>query len=262
MSNKQSNDNLAIWDQVKQTDPDATKQYKGAGGFSGTSINSTYQVRKATELFGPVGIGWGWEIVSERIDEGHPIAGKDSEGKAIIHDNVTTKVHTLHLRLWYMLDGKRGEVDHFGHTPFVYTNKHGVQMEAEPSKKSLTDAIGKALSMLGFSADIFMGEFDDQNYLEQVRVESSIKKAEDKEAEIISRREELTEYVKRHLDLIETASTENETSKIGKSALRHLARQSQIASLKTVAESGTRAITEATEKRLEQLKEEKQDETV
>jgi hypothetical protein len=248
-----SNTNLKLWDKVKTTDPDSTKAYQGAGGFRGTAINSTYQIRKATELFGPVGIGWGWQIVSELIDDGHPVAGKDAEGKPFIHDTMTTKVHTLHLRLWYMLDGQKGEIDHFGHTPFVYTNKFGVQMEAEPSKKSLTDAIGKALSMLGFSADIFMGEFDDQNYLEQVRVEQSIKKAEDKEAEIISRRDELTDYIKRHLDLIQTAGTAHEANSISKMALRHLARQAQIASLKSVAESGSRAITTETEKKTKEL---------
>jgi hypothetical protein len=245
--------NLALWDSVKQTDPDATKQFQGAGGFRGTAINSTYQIRKATALFGPVGIGWGWTIVSERIEEGHPIPGKDADGKSVIYESAMTKVHTLHLRLWYMLDGQRGEIDHFGHTPFVYVNKHGMQMEAEPSKKSLTDAIGKCLSMLGFSADIFMGEFDDHNYLEQVKVESAIRKAEDKEAEIISRRDDLTDYVKRHLDLIQTASTAHEVSSIGKMAQRHLVRQAQISSLKTVAQSGIRAIDNQIEKRLKEL---------
>lgn len=245
--------NLDLWNKVKTTDPDNTKQYKGVGGFSGTSINSTYQVRKATEQFGPVGIGWGWQIISERIEEGHPVAGKDDEGKSVLFHNMVTKVHTLHLRLWYMLGDKRGEVDHFGHTPFVYTNKYGVQMEAEPSKKSLTDAIGKALSMLGFSADIFMGEFDDNNYLEQARVESSIKKAEDKEGEIISRRDELTQYVTRHLHTIQGAQTPHEVNGISKSAERHLMRQAQIAPIKSVAEKGLRAITTEAQKKLKEL---------
>jgi hypothetical protein len=248
-----SNTNLKLWDKVKTTDPDSTKAYQGAGGFRGTAINSTYQIRKATEQFGPVGIGWGWQIISERIEDGHPIVGKDAEGKSVVYESAYTKIHTLHLRLWYMLDGQRGEVDHFGHTPFVYVNKHGMQVEAEPSKKSLTDAIGKCLSMLGFSADIFMGEFDDMNYLEQVKVESAIKKAEDKEAEIISRRDDLRAYVTRHLDVIQTAATEHEVSGVSKTALRHLLRQAAIPALKTTAESGQRAIQEATDKRLQEI---------
>jgi hypothetical protein len=246
-------DNMFIWDQVKITDPDATKEYSGKGGFKGTSIKSMYNIEKATKLFGAVGIGWGWIIVSERIEEGHPITGKDADGKSVLYETMMTKVHTLHLRLWYMLDGKRGEIDHFGHTPFVYIDKNGVQMENEPSKKSLTDAIGKCLSMLGFSADIFMGEFDNEDYVAMARVETSIQKAEDKEAEILSRREELINYIKRNLDTIEGAVTENEVNGLSKTAMRHLVRQAAIPSITTVAESGQRRIQEAADKRLKEI---------
>jgi len=246
-------DNMIIWDEVKTTDPDATKEYSGPGGFKGTSIKSMYHIQKATKLFGPVGIGWGWTIVSERIEDGHPITGKDDDGKSKLYENMMTKVHTLHLRLWYIINGQRGEVDHFGHTPFVYTNKFGVQMENEPAKKSLTDAIGKCLSMLGFSADIFLGEFDNQDYVEMARVETSIQKAEDKEAEIITRREELIDYIKRNLDTIEGAVTENEVNGLSKTAIRHLVRQAAIPSIKTVAESGQRKIQDAADKRLKEI---------
>lgn len=62
--------NTSIWDKVESTDPAATKGYKGPGGFSGTAVNPTYLNRKATELFGPCGIGWGTEIVNEYVTEG------------------------------------------------------------------------------------------------------------------------------------------------------------------------------------------------
>lgn len=242
-----ASDKLQLWDKVKKTDPACTKQYKGAGGFQGTSINSTYQIRKATSIFGPVGIGWGYEILEDRIDDGHAIAGKDDSGKPFIHDNIITKIHTLRVKMWFKLNGERGEVEHYGHTPFVYVNKYGPQTEAEPAKKSLTDAIGKCLSMLGFSADIFMGEFDDANYLEQVKTESDIQRAENREAEVIAKREELTEYILRHIDTIKAAKTDNEINGIEKSALRHLTRQAAISDLKNMAERGQRAISNAAE---------------
>jgi hypothetical protein len=247
---------LHLWNQVAKTDPDYTKDYKGAGGFSGTAINSTYQVRKATELFGPIGIGWGYNIVESKYTDGHAIAGKDDSGKPFIHDNITTKLHTLHLKLWYMHEGKRGEVEHFGHTPFVFVNKFGVQMENEPEKKSLTDAIGKCLSMLGFSADIFMGEYDDINYKEQLRVESDIKKAENKETEEQIKRDELTDYVTRHIDTLAGATAANEANGIGKTALRHLERQKKIPALSSIAERGITAISRKLTEKLEQLKNE------
>ena len=64
--------NTSIWERVQSTDPKFTKNYKGAGGFSGTAINATYLVKKATEQFGPLGSGWGYEIVEERFDAGGP----------------------------------------------------------------------------------------------------------------------------------------------------------------------------------------------
>lgn len=65
-----SKSNLEIWNRVHKTDPVFTKEFKGAGGFEGTSINSTYVFERATELWGPCGVGWGYEIIEERFDTG------------------------------------------------------------------------------------------------------------------------------------------------------------------------------------------------
>ena len=232
-------DNLTLWERVQKTDPSATKQYKGAGGFEGTAVNATYLTRLATEIFGPVGVGWGYEIVSEQISEGAPIVHIAGESCTVIGHE---KIHTLRLKLWYMADGKRAEVEHFGHTDVVYKNKFGVQTEKEPSKKSLTDAMKKCLSMLGFAADIFMGEFDSPEYVEQVKTEFDIEKAESREAEIDAKRAALTDEIKSNLATLKNAATIGEASGIAKAVLRHLDRQSKIPDLKTIAEHGTRAI--------------------
>ena len=47
--------NLRIWDEVKTTNPAFLKEYKGAGGFSGTAINGHHLIGRATEIFGPCG---------------------------------------------------------------------------------------------------------------------------------------------------------------------------------------------------------------
>lgn len=59
-------DNLSIWKQVQRTDPRFTKPLEGAG-FQGTSINSNYMFMRATEIFGPIGEGWGYEVVEEKF---------------------------------------------------------------------------------------------------------------------------------------------------------------------------------------------------
>jgi hypothetical protein len=176
--NENSFKNLKIWNEVETTDTDHTKP----GTVSGqniTSINPTSVYRKATEIFGPVGIGWGYNIVDERFDKGMPIFKMNEETKKneqIAH----VLVHTLRLRLWYILDGVKGEVEHFGHTPFVQKSRlHGAVQDMESSKKSLTDAIKKCLSMLGFNADIFLGMFDSRDYVENLKIEEEIQKSDD-----------------------------------------------------------------------------------
>jgi hypothetical protein len=147
MSN--DNTNLAIWDSVETTDMKFTKAFNRGGGFKGTSTNATYLAKKATMQFGPIGIGWGWTVLEENYQPG--------QDKDIIH--------VLKIKLWYVWNDKRGEIEHFGQTQFVGKNKNGYYTDEEAPKKSLTDAVSKCLSLLGFAADIHLGMYDDNRYV-------------------------------------------------------------------------------------------------
>lgn len=146
-------ENLKLWEAVSKTDPKYTKAFSKAGGFSGTAINATYLIRKATELWGPMGGQWGPEIAEEKYVEG-------AEG---------TIIHVLRINLKH----PQGVIPSFGQTTFVGKNKHGLFTDEEAPKKSLTDAITKALSMLGFSADVFLGLYDDNKYVNDRKAEFS-----------------------------------------------------------------------------------------
>lgn len=148
-------DNLTLWQAVERTDPAQVKPITGKP-YKGTSPKPYWLVQKATETFGPCGIGWGFQIVSERVEDG---ATGD-------------KVHIAHIRLWYVWDGKRGEVDHVGQTMFAGKNKNGPYTDEDAPKKSVTDALVKALSMIGFAGDIFMGRYDDSKYVQELRDEA------------------------------------------------------------------------------------------
>lgn len=206
--------NLQLWDRVQSTDPKYTKGYKGAGGFQGTSINATYIVKRLTEQFGQVGSGWGYEILDERYDQGGPIS--DKEGNLLCH----ASVHTMKIRLWYMQDGERKHVDHYGHTPYIFTNKYGVQTEMEPVKKSVTDALKKAASMLGFGADIHLGMFEDLEYFQEAQNESLLAHAEDKAEEARRQQEEYEQFLIKHIGYLETSTTMGELEKIFTAAVR------------------------------------------
>ena len=184
--------NLDLWKSVEETAPGYTK----TGDLDGrkvTSINGTYMVKRATEAFGPIGQGWGYEIEDESFQPGAPIT-KDG---AVIGNAI---MHTLKVRLWYMRGDKKCEVVHFGHTPYIRGTHYGAMTDFDAPKKSLTDAIKKCLSMIGFSADVFLGLYDDTNYVEAAKVKESVRNADDAEEEMMKARTEFSEWLKRETD--------------------------------------------------------------
>lgn len=148
-------DNLTLWNTVEKTPPSHVKEITGKS-YRGSSPKPHYLIHKATETFGPCGIGWGFTIADERVEEG---AGGE-------------KMHFARVRVWFKWNGERGEVEHVGGTQFSGIRKSGQPFTDEDApKKSVTDALVKALSMIGFAGDIFMGRYDDSKYVNELRDE-------------------------------------------------------------------------------------------
>ncbi|MEG8505937.1 hypothetical protein U4P66_26445, partial [Klebsiella pneumoniae] len=181
---KTERDNLELWKRVFKTDERFTKAFTQNGG--GTSINGTYLTMVATREFGLKGSGWGVDILEERFDDGAPITRtvKGADGNntwELIPDGnggfLTEKHHVIKIRLWYLINGVRGEEYAYGCTPYIYGSKYGPICDGEATKKSLTDATKKALSGLGFSGDIFMGLYDNLEYRQKNKAEFDLKNA-------------------------------------------------------------------------------------
>jgi len=218
------NQNMRIWSQVEKTDPDMTKSYTGMGGFKGTAIKPTYLMRKATEMFGPCGEGWGWTVVDERYDDGAPLQAPTKEWPDA--PLILAKLHTLRIELWYLgSDGKKCTVTHYGHTPFVLLQSGKIITDWEAAKKSLTDAIGKCLQPLGFAADIHMGMWDDREYVEERKEESALAQAENKEAEAARQKQERLDWLKRALETMETAASLHELKVLHNGYIRSATRR-------------------------------------
>ena len=213
-----STTNMSIWEKVQTTDTRFTKDAK-VGGQQITSLNGTAMVMKATELFGPVGIGWGWKIIEERFDDGHEIYAGEGDKRTCIGREIG---HTVKICLWFMQDGHRGEIEQYGCTRYQYKTNYGMTTDGEAPKKSLTDAIKKALSMLGFSADVFLGMFDDVNYVQQLQAEQAIEQAEDRQAEIDRQQQERLDFIKDTITTMQKAVTPHERKKIHDHAVRKL----------------------------------------
>jgi hypothetical protein len=158
------NENKALWKRAFVTDPKAVKPITGKQ-YSGNSPKPYWIVERLTDEFGPCGIGWGFTILSERFER-------------------FSDVDTLHIavvRLWYVLDGKRGEFEQVGQTKGSYKSGAGkFIVDEDAPKKSVTDALVKCASYLGFAGDIFSGMWDDSKYVAQADKEWREREAEEK----------------------------------------------------------------------------------
>ncbi|WP_337241839.1 hypothetical protein [Proteus faecis] len=224
--------NLNIWKRVQRTDPRFTKPLEGMG-FIGTSINSTYMFMRATEIFGPIGEGWGYEVLEEKFIDGKPLVEpvldernkqvatrflRDGDGSLFCEQN-----HSIKIRFWYIIECEtRGEFESYGATPYRYQTNYGIKVDGEVIKKSLTDAIKKALSMLGFSSDVFMGMHDNPEYLASNKLEFEIKNASEKAEDITRIRKELDEKFTKHTEVMRSAVTENELRGIASTLTREI----------------------------------------
>ncbi|WP_188036217.1 hypothetical protein [Pseudomonas sp. EZ-C24] len=225
------NNNMSIWEKVQTTDTRFTKDAK-VGGQQITSLNGTAMIMKATEVFGPAGIGFGWNVVEERFDKGAEMFSGEGDKRVSLGHELN---HTVKITFWFALDGKRGEIEQYGCTQYLYKSKYGTTTDGEAPKKSLTDAIKKALSMLGFSADVFLGMFDDQNYVQQLQAEQAIEQAEDKEAEIERQKQERLDYIRSTIETMQGAQSAQELKKIHDHAVRRLTARKDESGVRRIA---------------------------
>jgi hypothetical protein len=159
-------ENMAIWDRVEKTDPAHTKPVSFGRKF--TAIDAHYQVQRATEIFGPVGQDWGY---STKFSECHT-----EEGEIIQFCDLT---------FWWI--GAPNDPCQFGPVRGAcILKKKGKVPDTDAGKKAMTDALTKCLSHLGFNADVFLGKFDDNKYVNE------LKKDKDAEADAAHREYEQT----------------------------------------------------------------------
>lgn len=148
--------NKALWNSVSKTDPRAVKPITGKS-YKGNSPKPFWLIERATEEFGPIGIGWGVVVKSERFER---------LGEFDV-------LHVAVVSVWYMRDGVRSEsFDQMGGTKAAYmTAKGALMVDEDAGKKSVTDGMVKCLSMIGFAGDIFSGRWDDSTYVEDTAAE-------------------------------------------------------------------------------------------
>lgn len=132
--------NLVIYDKARSVPANAQKPIKG-GRLSGkTDINPMWRLKLLTELFGPCGIGWRYEIVDKRLEP-----APTGEIAAFVDINLYVKQ-----------DGEWSQaIPGTGGNMFVAKEKNGPYVSDECFKMALTDAISVSCKALGVGADIY-----------------------------------------------------------------------------------------------------------
>ena len=132
--------NMNVCDAVSKSDAKFLKQVKVGRGF--TAIDAHSQIMKATEQFGPVGEGWGYHV---------------SHNVEVLTPNDSVIIASV--SVWH---GQPSNM--FGPVLGCKMLMRNGKIDEDAPKKAMTDGLTKALSHLGFNADVFLGEFDGNKY--------------------------------------------------------------------------------------------------
>lgn len=198
---------LKLWSAVEKTDLQFTKTVNQRGGY--TAISPQYQLKTATEQFGPYGAGFG--LCQSDLD-----FSLISINHVVIHKAV----------FFYVIDGNRYEFPITNAIEMARTTKDGkLMVDIDFAKKVETNTVSKALSKLGFNADVFLGLMEDNSYLQELSNEIAIQKADDKDAEIIKQRLEHDEWKIKELATYASLKTINALDTVYKGHVRHCQRR-------------------------------------
>jgi hypothetical protein len=141
--------NLDIWNKFNRPPREALKTIKG-GRLAGMSdINPQWRLRAMTEVFGPCGKGWTYDITKLWTEPG-------PEGAVMAFAQVNLVIY-----------GEFGKVvPGIGGSMMVAQEKGGLRANDECYKMAVTDALSVAMKALGVAADVYMGLWDGTKYSE------------------------------------------------------------------------------------------------
>jgi len=185
METENTKDNLELWHKVEKTNPAYTKN-ANVGGNKITSISPQFQIMNVTEQFGSYGSTWGFK----NIELDYSLVGtmfkrEKTEGvypnKKVVGLEDAIMGLVVFKATFYYPDGEFPIINSIS----LFTNNDMTKLDDNFAKKVETDALTKAISKLGFNADIFMGKFDDVRYVEEMKEQFNPKPKPPTEEEIL-----------------------------------------------------------------------------
>lgn len=133
-------DNLKIYNAVREVPKEAQRPIQGGRLRGKTDINPMWRIKVLTEQFGPCGIGWYAEILSNWLEPA-------STGEVSAHIKIALRVK---------VDGEWSQpIMGIGGSMYVANEKSGANVSDECFKMAYTDAISVACKMLGIGANVY-----------------------------------------------------------------------------------------------------------
>jgi len=141
---------LDLWNKVKQPPKSALKTI-GGGRLKGmTDINPMWRFEEMTKQFGQIGDGWYFEIIDRWFEDGA--------------DNTKGCFAIISLFVRHDDGEWSSPIQGVGGSMLVQKESAGLRTNDEAYKMAVTDALGTAMKMLGFGADIYAGKWDGSKY--------------------------------------------------------------------------------------------------
>lgn len=158
---EQEKQNLTLWNSWRTPPDSALKKIKGGRLAGMTDIDPMWRIGSLTRAFGPVGIGWYYEV--------HRTWTEPAPEQEVM----------CFAEVWlYVRDGDsavsrepavvRGDwskpIVGIGGNKLVMAERNGLHASDDGFKMAVTDALGGCCKLLGIAADVYAGRMDDSKY--------------------------------------------------------------------------------------------------
>ncbi len=194
---------LKLGKSVEKTNPNYTKPAK-IGGKNITSISPQYQIKQVTEQFGVYGEMWGFKHITLSFD-------------------LLEKYDVVWFKGVFFFPNGEFEIIN---SCKMHMDRDKNMIDGDFAKKIETDTLTKAISKLGFNADIFLGKFDDIKYKNDL-----IKEFETPEEKKI--REEQEKQLKIAQDIAKKKAEEGRKQPLLKSGFDYLMKSENTGDIQT-----------------------------
>lgn len=154
--------NMRLWEKVDKPPQEALKAIQ-AGRLKGkTDINPQWRLKVMTELFGPCGEGWKYEIID--------MMDRTCGDEVVVRVRINLYVKITE-NLW------SDPIPGVGGSMLIENESRGLHVNDEAYKMALTDALSVAMKQLGVASAIYEGRWDGSKYRDDDKREPQQRRA-------------------------------------------------------------------------------------